>query len=143
MTYYPIFLNLAGRPVVVIGAGKIGLRKTKGLLEAGARVTVVSPRVRPEFDELPVVIRRRKFRASDVNGACLVFAAADDRGVNRAVAIAAKRRGIPVNVADARGECDFIVPARVTRGSLQIAVSTGGDNPRLAAALRRKIEDIL
>ena len=57
--------------------------------------------------------------------------------------MAAKRRGIPVNVADARAECDFIVPSRITRGNLQIAVSTGGESPRLAAALRRKIEENL
>ena len=141
--YYPIFLSLAGRDVLVVGAGKVALRKTKGLLEAGARVTVIAPRCEPAFEELPVTLRRRKFRISDVAGAHLVFAATDDRRVNHAATAAAKQRGIPVNVADSRDECDFIVPARITRKRLQIAVSTGGESPRLAAALRRRIEDIL
>ena len=141
--YYPIFLDLGGKPVLVAGAGKVALRKTRGLLEAGARVTVVAPRAEPEFAGLPVNLRRRRFRASDLAGAMLAFAATDDRRVNRAVATAAKRRGIPVNVADARDECDFIVPSRITRGHLQVAVSTGGESPRLAAALRRKIEENL
>ena len=73
----------------------------------------------------------------------MVFAATDIRAVNHAVAQAARRQGIPVNVADARAECSFIVPARITRGNLQVAISTGGESPRLAGALRRKIEENL
>jgi siroheme synthase-like protein len=141
--YYPIFLDIAGKPVVVVGAGKVALRKTKGLLEAGAAVTVVAPRAEPEFARLGITMRPRAFRASDIRGAVLAFAATDDRGVNHAVAQAARRHGIPVNVADAREECSFIVPARIARGNLQIAISTGGESPRLAAALRRKIEENL
>jgi len=141
--YYPIFLDLADKPVLVAGAGKVALRKTRGLVEAGARVTVVAPRAEPEFERLRVNLRRRVFRASDLRGAVLVYAATDDRRVNHAIALAAKKRGIPVNVADARDECDFIVPSRITRGNLQVAVSTGGESPRLAAALRRKIEENL
>ncbi len=143
MPYYPIFFDLAGKPVLVAGAGRIALRKTKGLLESGARVTVVAPESEAEFARLPVRLRRRRFRASDLDGAVLAFAATDDRRVNRSIALAAKKRGIPVNVADSRAECDFILPARIIRGNLQVAVSTGGESPRLAAALRRKIEESL
>lgn len=143
MTYYPIFLDLAGKPVLVVGAGKVALRKTKGLLEAGASVTVVAPRAEQEFAHLAVTLRSRRFRVADMDGAVLVFAATDDRRVNHRVAEAAARRGIPVNVADAPSECAFIVPARITRGNLQIAISTGGESPRLAATLRRKIEENL
>jgi precorrin-2 dehydrogenase / sirohydrochlorin ferrochelatase len=141
--YYPIFLDLVGKPVLVVGAGKVALRKTRGLLEAGAAVTVVAPRAVPEFAQLDITMRRRAFRSSDIRGAMLVFAATDDREVNHAVAQAAKRQGISVNVADARAECSFLVPARITRGNLQIAISTGGESPRVAAALRRKIEENL
>jgi siroheme synthase-like protein len=141
--YYPIFLNLEGRSVVVVGAGKVALRKTKGLLEAGAVVTVIAPRAEPEFSRLEVNVRRRAFRPADLNGAVLAFAATNDRGVNHSVMQAARRRGILVNVADSRQECSFIVPARITRRNLQIAISTGGESPRLAAALRRKIEENL
>ena len=143
MAYYPIFLDLTGKRVVVVGAGRVALRKTRGLLEAGARVTVIAPRVEPEFERLPVTLFRRRFRASDLAGALLAFAATDDRRVNRTIAAAAQKRAIPVNVADSRAECDFILPARIRRGNLQVAVSTGGSSPRLAAALRRKIEENL
>jgi siroheme synthase-like protein len=141
--YYPIFLDLAGKSVLVVGAGKVALRKTKGLLEAGAEVKVVAPQAEPEFARLPVTLRRREFRPADLRGAVLAFAATNDRRVNHAVMLAARRRGIPVNVADSRDECSFIVPARITRSNLQIAISTGGESPRLAAALRRKIEESL
>jgi siroheme synthase-like protein len=141
--YYPIFLDLAGKPVLVVGAGKVALRKTRGLLEAGAAVTVVAPRAEPEFGQLAVTMRQRAYRLSDIRGAVLVFAATDNRAVNHAVAQAAKRQGIPVNVADARAECSFIVPARITRRNVQIAISTGGESPRVAGALRRKIEENL
>ena len=143
MAFYPIFLDLSGKPVLVAGAGKVGLRKIKGLLEAGARVTVVAPRAEAELESLPVTWQRRRFRNSDLRGAVLAFAATDDRKANHAVAAEAKRLGIPVNVADALSECDFLVPARVRKGNLQIAVSAGGRSPRLAAELRRKLERLL
>src|SRR5688572_5929307 len=78
---YPIFLDLRDRPVVVIGAGKVALRKTRGLLEAGARVTVVAPQWEMEFEGLAVRLVRRRFRATDLTGAVLVFATTDDRAV--------------------------------------------------------------
>jgi precorrin-2 dehydrogenase/sirohydrochlorin ferrochelatase len=140
---YPIFLDLKDRPVLVVGAGKIALRKTKGLLEAGARVTVVSPEYEPEFHDLPVRILQRRFRATDLAGAVLVFAATNDRLTNHRIGIAAKGRGVFANIADSAEECGFVVPARVARGSVQIAVSTGGENPRLSAELRKKLEEAL
>lgn len=143
MKHYPVFLDLKDRPVLVVGAGKIALRKTKGLLEAGARVTVVSPEHEPEFEELPVRILERRFRATDLAGAVLVFAATDDRLTNHRIGIAAKGRGVFANIADSAEECGFVVPARVMRGNVQIAVSTGGENPRLSADLRKKLEEAL
>jgi precorrin-2 dehydrogenase/sirohydrochlorin ferrochelatase len=143
MSYYPIFLDLCGRTVVVVGGGKVGLRKVRGLLEAGARVRVVSPALATEFDMLRVELIKRAFRPSDLKGAFLAYAATNLREVNRRVAREAKRRGIPVNVADDPGECDFFVPARIRSGELQVAVSTGGRSPRLAVELRRRIEAVL
>jgi siroheme synthase-like protein len=143
LRYYPIFLDLKDRPVLVVGAGKVALRKTKGLVEAGARVTVVAPEWEPEFETIPVRIVARRFRASDLAGCTLVFAATDDRLTNHRIGIASKGKGIFANIADSAEECGFIVPARVQRGSVQVAVSTGGESPRLSAELRRKLEDIL
>ena len=143
MPYYPLFLDLRGKPVLVVGAGKVALRKVRGLLESDARVTVVAPEGLAEFEKLPVRWVRRRFRQSDLRGQVLAFAATNDRHVNRTVGQRAKMLGIPANVADAPAECDFIVPARVRRGDLQVAVSTGGRSPRLAAELRRRIERVL
>ena len=141
--WYPIFLDLNDRPVLVVGAGKVALRKTRGLVEAGARVTVVAPRHLHEFDKLPVRIVERAFRTSDLAGAALVFAATNDRLTNHRIAIAAKGRGMFANVADSAEECGFLVPARLSKGGVQIAVSTGGRDPRVSAELRRKLESIL
>jgi siroheme synthase-like protein len=143
MRHYPVFLDLKDRPVLVVGAGPIALRKTRGLLEAGARVTVVAPEALPEFDDLPVRLLRRPFRAADLASAVLVFAATGDRQVNHRIGIAAKGRGIFANIADSAEECDFVVPARVERGDVHIAISSGGKSPRLSAALRRKLEKLL
>jgi len=76
-------------------------------------------------------------------GAFLVFAATDDRLTNHRIGIAAKGRSLFANIADSAEECGFIVPARVNRGDVQIAVSTGGENPRLSAELRKKLEEVL
>jgi len=136
-------LDLKDQHVLVVGAGKVGLRKTRGLLEAGARVTVVSPECEEEFESLSVRMIRRRFRASDLAGCMLVFAATDDRLTNHRIGIAAKGKGIFANIADSAEECGFLVPARVQRGNVQVAVSTGGESPRLSAELRKKLEEVL
>jgi siroheme synthase-like protein len=139
--YYPIYLDLRDRPVVVVGGGRVALRKVTGLREAGARVRVIAPRTVPPLRAYQ--IDRRRYRPGDLRGAVLAFAATDDRAVNHAVAGEARRRRIPVNVADSLDDCTFLVPARLHRGDLQIAISTSGRNPRLAKALRRQLEAFL
>ena len=143
MRYYPIFLELHHKPVLVAGAGAVALRKTRGLLEAGALVTVVAPGVLPEFESLPVRLHRREWEQGDIPGHVLVFAATNRREVNAQIAAEAKRLGIPANIADAPEECDFIAPARVTLADAQIAISTEGRDPRRAALLRRRVEACL
>jgi siroheme synthase-like protein len=137
---YPVFLNLAGKPVLVAGGGPVAVRKARGLLDAGAIVTIVSPELTAD---LPVHWKRRRVRVSDVAGMSLVFAATNDRRVNARIARAAQSKGILVNVADAPGECDFAVPARIRRNGFHLAISTDGENPRAAAALRRQLEELL
>ena len=136
--YYPIFLDVKERTAVVIGGGRVATRKAAGLAEAGARVRVIAPMVSRGLRAHEV--ERRAYRPGDLKGAALAFAATDDRRVNHAVAIEARRRGIPVNVADSLEECTFIVPARIARDELQIAISTGGRSPRLAKRLRQRLE---
>ena len=140
--HYPAFLNLRDKLAVVVGGGEVAERKVDLLLSCGARVRVVSPRVTPGLSRFgqSVEIVNRPYRAEDLEGALLVFAATDDPAANVAVAGEARERGALANVADAPDFCDFIVPSLVSRGDLQIAISTGGASPALAKRLRRELE---
>jgi precorrin-2 dehydrogenase / sirohydrochlorin ferrochelatase len=137
---YPVNLDLRGRPVLVVGGGRVALRKVDGLLTAGARVTVVAPSVRPEMRGRPVVVRTRRYRTADLDGVRLVVTATDDHAVNQRVHDDAEARGIWVNAADDPERCTFTLPAVVRRGAVQVTVSTGGASPALAAGLRRRLE---
>jgi precorrin-2 dehydrogenase / sirohydrochlorin ferrochelatase len=141
--WYPIFLDLEGKRVLVVGGGTVALRKTRGLLEAGARVSVVAIRFAPEFEELPVERIQRSFEDDDIKGAALVFAATDSREVNQRVGQLAGEHAVPANIADSPSECAFIVPAQVHHEGLQIAISTGGTDPSRAARVRRELEQCL
>jgi uroporphyrin-III C-methyltransferase/precorrin-2 dehydrogenase/sirohydrochlorin ferrochelatase len=141
--YYPLMLKVKGEPCLVVGGGAVALQKARALRKAGADVTAVSPAFSPAFQRLAVRRLRRRFRAGDVAGRVLVIAATDSPEVNRAVFDAAVARRIPVNVVDVPELCSFIVPAIVRRGPVVVAISTGGQSPSLAKALRRQIESIL
>ena len=142
--YFPAFLDLRGRRCLVVGGGEIGERKTHALLDCGARVTIVSPSVTTRLAALAasgrLVHRARPFRRSDPRGCALAVAATGDPRVDRVVAAAARRWRALVNVVDRPQHCDFIVPAVVRRGELQIAVSTGGRSPAIAREIRRRLE---
>lgn len=140
MTDYPVMLRLAGRRCLVVGAGQVGLRKLKGLLQAGAEVVLVDPCLPAENLPENVEIVTRPFCDEDLAGACLVFAATDDAAINQSIAVAAEKRGIPVNIADDPVGSDFILPARFSKGDLTVAVATGGVNPAVAAMVRDAIE---
>ena len=116
-------------------------RKVGKLLQAGAEVIVVSPEVRPELAGMGVEIQHRTYEYGDLEGANLAFTATGSREVNAAVAKEAKRRGVPINVADRPSEGDFAVPSTLRRGGLQVAVSTGGASPTLARRIRDELEE--
>ncbi len=145
--FYPVFLNLQGKRVVVIGGGRVAERKVASLVETGARITVVSPQVTPRLDLLGeaerIEVQKRSYVQGDCRDAALVLSATDDVEVSRAVWDEATRQGIPVNTADQPDLCDFIMPAVVRRGDLTIAVSTGGTSPALAARLRQDLSQKL
>jgi len=141
---YPIELNLAGREVVVAGGGTVAARKVAGLLEAGARVRVVSPSFVEELaGRGDVTLQTQAYDASVLHGALLVFACTDDPALNRRVADDARAAGALCNVADDPPNCDFMVPAVLRRGRLTVAVGTSGASPALAAALRDRLEELL
>lgn len=142
--YYPVYLDLRGRRCVVIGGGSVAERKVVALLAHDAPVTVVAPDL---SDKLKVLARdgtvvhvARSYEHGDLDGARLVFCATDNRDTNAAVFEEAEARGLLVNVVDDPEHCSFIVPSIVTRGDLQIAISTGGASPALAKRVRRQLE---
>jgi precorrin-2 dehydrogenase len=141
---FPIFLKLAGRTCLVVGAGAIAESKIESLLRAGARVKVVAPeateKVRQWADAKRVAWRPRAYRPEDLGGAFLVIAATSSAKLHRAIFRQARRSGILCNAVDDPPNCDFYYPAVVRRGSLQIAISTGGESPSLAARLRAELE---
>lgn len=137
---YPVFLDLAGVSVLVVGGGTVALRKVGGLAEAGAVVTVVAPEVRPELVALAAAVERRAYVAGEAAGYQLVITATDDPAVNAHVAADAGAAQVWVNSADDPDNCSFILPAVARRGHVTVAVSTGGASPALAAHVRTRIE---
>ena len=144
--YYPAFLSMRGRSSVVIGGGSVAERKVGGLLRAGARVTVVSPKVTPALEERARsgAIRwiRRGYRPGDLKDIWLAIAATNDETVNAAIFREAEERNTLLNVADNPKLCTFIAPAVLEREGLTIAVSTGGESPALARKVREELEQL-
>ena len=127
---------------MVVGGGEVANRKARKLLQARARVVVISPEVEPELESVAVEVHRRPYEEGDLEGAFLAFTATDSRETNAAVAREARERGIPVNVADKPSEGDFALPSALRRGRLQVAVSTGGASPTLAQRIRGELEGL-
>lgn len=147
MRYYPVFLDIAGKPTVVIGGGQVALRKAEGLLDAGAQVTVVSPALHPDLEALAAAGRvkhvAREYRPGDLDGHVLAIVCTDDSSLNAAVAHEGKQRGVWVNAVDDLANCDFIMPSIVRRGDIVVAVSTSAGSPAMARKLREDLQEFL
>lgn len=143
--YYPVFLNISGRRCIVVGGGQVARRKIGTLLEHGANITVISPELCPELDQLAengeIEVRQQGYREGDLAGAFVVIAATDDGAINQLVVREARERGILINVVDDADNSDFIAPSVVRRGDITIAISTAGRSPALARKLRTKVEE--
>ena len=147
MGYYPIFVEMAERPVLLVGGGHVALEKIGKLVDADARVTVVAPELIPEVRAF-IEGRRaewlpRRYEQGDVHGYKLVMIATDDGEVNARIAAEARAAGIWVNAADDVDNCDFILPSLARRGRVALAASTGGSSPALARWLRERLEEFL
>ena len=139
---FPVFLKLRGRRVLLVGGGPVARGKLAGLLEAGARITVVAPEVRPEIEAADVTVLERAFTPADLEGAWLVVAAAPP-DVNRAVAAGAEDRGVFVNAVDDPAPATAYTGGVFRRGGITIAVSTEGRAPALAGLLREALEAVI
>jgi len=146
MHYFPICLDIANRPCIVIGGGAVAERKAKSLLECGGRVKVISPELTDSLASLhaagDLLWVKRPYQRGDLAGAFLVIAATDDPEVQRQVHAEAEEGNILLNVADVPKWCNFILPATVRRGDLTVSVSTGGKSPALASLLRKELEKL-
>jgi precorrin-2 dehydrogenase/sirohydrochlorin ferrochelatase len=143
MDLFPIFLKLAARPCIVIGAGNLAESKIDSLRAAHAEVTVIAPVASARIVDLAaggeIEWKQREYVAGDLTGYFLVVAATNDPAVNRAVYTEATEKNVLCNAVDDPPFCDFYFPSVVRRGDLQIAISTSGASPALAQRLRREI----
>ena len=137
---YPIILDLAGVPVLVVGGGRVAQRKIEGLLKAGADVTVVAKSAIDSIRSMPVHVVLKPYETADLDRVRLVISATDDPAVNASVSADATARGIWVNSADDPANCTFILPAVARDRDVTVAISTGGASPALASHLRGEIE---
>lgn len=150
MHYYPVYLDLRGRPCAVLGGGALAEEKARGLLAAAAQVTVFAAEPTPGLAELAAsgALRHvgRDYRNGDLAGVFLAIvaaSAASDPTLREAVWREAQARGVLLNTVDDPPRCDFIAPSIVRRGDLTVAISTGGKAPALAVRLRQELESRL
>ncbi len=146
-TFYMACLKLRDRPALVIGGGEIGQEKIEGLLAAGARVTVVAPRVSDDVATLAreeaITWHRREFLDTDLDGQLIAIAATDDTDLNVRIWELAEGRAMLVNVVDVPPLCNFILPAVVRQGPIAVAISTAGASPALAKRMKREIAELM
>ena len=147
MNYFPVFFDLAGQKVLVVGGGEVALRKITLLERSGAAISVVAPKVAPALEERAaagtITLAVREFAPQDLDGARLVIVATSRRAVNRWIANLSESRNIPVNVVDDAQASRFIVPAIIDRDPVLVAISTGGASPVLARRLRERLESLV
>jgi precorrin-2 dehydrogenase/sirohydrochlorin ferrochelatase len=144
MSFYPVFLELHEKKVVVVGGGRVAFRKVMALLECGAVIHLAGRELTPELQEMvekgEIRFLGREFAEAFLNKAFMVIAATDDKELNRHISACAREAGVLVNAVDQPPDCDFIVPSILKRGDLQIAISTSGKSPAMARRIRKSLE---
>ena len=141
--YFPLFVPLEGRSVLIVGGGAVALRKAEKLTPYAPALRVLAPEILPALETL-AACDRRAFRPADLEGDwALVIAATDDPACNREIAALCRARGVPVNAVDDPEGCTFFFPALAQRGSLSVGVCTAGQSPALAGWVRARVEDML
>lgn len=145
--YFPLFVDLSQKTVVVIGGGRIAKRRIETLTQFSERLTVIAPELHPALVPLErdgrVMVRRKRYDSGDLEGADLVLAATNDTDVNDAVFCDCKALGIPVNVSSDRSKCDFYFPGIVRRAHLVVGVSASGVDHGAARRVREMVGEVL
>lgn len=166
MAYFPIYVNLEQKRILIVGGGRVALRKVKVLLEYGPEILVVAPEIEEELclmeklgkesaangnkavnipekiaSQGRLKLERRQFRTEDLEAADMIIAATDSPAENSRIHKLCKQKGKPINVVDVTAECDFIFPAIVKKKNLVVSVSTGGKSPLFAAKVKKELEN--
>ena len=145
MKYYPVHLKIQSRNCLVVGGGSVGTRKVAMLLECGGNVTVVSPAITRQLEDLAssrlIKLRKRSYQTGDLDGMFLVIGATNDERLNRQISSDADRLNTLCNIADRPEVCNFILPSIVHRDDLVITISTSGKSPAMAKKLRKMLEN--
>ena len=142
VNFYPIALDVSGRPCLVVGGGAVAARKARGLIECGATVTVIAPSLGPDMEALVPglhTVERRPYREGDAASFRLVVAATGQRDVDGAIHADAESSGVWINSADDRAHSSFILPAVFRDGAVTVCVSSGGLSPALSSWLRDRL----
>ena len=146
MAYFPVFLDIKDKKIIVVGGGNIALHKIKVLQQFDANIVIISPHIHEEIINIAnsnsrnIVILRREFQDDDIQNAAFVIAATDGQALNSHISAICQEQDILVNVVDVKNECTFLFPAIVKKGELVITISTGGNSPALAAKIKKEID---
>jgi precorrin-2 dehydrogenase/sirohydrochlorin ferrochelatase len=144
MSFYPFFVQLEEKKIVVVGGGKVAYRKVLALLECGAEIHLAGRALTPELKQMveneDIHFLGQEFKEEYLNHAFMIIAATDDKDLNHHISTCAREKGVLVNAVDQPPDCDFIVPSILKRGDLQIAISTSGKSPALARRIRKRLE---
>ena len=144
MSYFPFFMDIGGADGLIVGGGKVALRKAEKLLPYGPRITAAAPCIDPAFEALEgVCLLRAPFADEMLEGRAFVIAATDDAALNHRISALCREKKIPVNVVDDREACSFLFPSLVKAGEVSIGISTGGASPSAAIYLKEQIQALL
>lgn len=145
--YFPIFINLHDKPVLIVGAGKVASRRARVLASFEAGITVVAPVGTGAMEQLAeegaVVWQRRRFDPADLAGKQMVIAATNDNCLNERIVNLCRKKKIPVNHAGDKNQCDFYFPGIVKQGSVVAGLCTSGNDPGKTARLTRQLKEWL
>ena len=144
MSYFPMFIELKGKCCLIVGGGKIALRKVEVLKDFGAQVVLIAPVILPEIKKIKGVVCREKcFEREDLEGQELVVAATDDQELNHQISEVCRKEKIPVNAVDQTEDCSFIFPAYLKEGEVVAAFSSGGQSPVITQYLKAEMQPVM
>lgn len=142
--YFPVYLEISNRKVLVVGGGAVAQRKIESLLEAGAVIIVASkdltPKIEQYGEEGKIMIIGREYEDGFLENVFMVIAATDDADLNHRISQDALKKGLLINAVDQPSDCNFIFPSIIRRGDLILAISTSGKSPALARKIRTELE---